>query len=382
MDRRDAFEKVVGLLHEAALDETRWVAASALIDETCGSKGSGLFVAEGPLEDLEVVCAGLYSRGERRVDLEREYLESYHAIDERIPRFRRLAYGHAVRVADLYTDEELKNSPAYDFTKRIGGADGLNVRLRGPAGCSHLGWAIGDPVGERDWDSDRLEIVHALVPHVQQYFAVRRALATAEALGASIAGILASTGLGVVQLDRLGQIVEANDVASELLRRADGLYDAGGTLRAFRRNDDSRLQRLLEGALAPHGGYGASGSIGLRRRSSLLPLTLHVTPVTERGVGHRSRNAAALVLIADPVREAPVDARVVGDVLGLTPVEAEIAVLLAEGRTVRQIAAGTGRKYNTVRSHLKQMFGKLGVARQLEVAKAVLSLSSLPEPRD
>ena len=44
-----------------------------------------------------------------------------------------------------------------------------------------------------------------------------------------------------------------------------------------------------------------------------------------------------------------VDQGFVEAVLGLTPAEAEIAVLLAEGRTVRQIAEATGRGYGTVR---------------------------------
>ena len=55
--------------------------------------------------------------------------------------------------------------------------------------------------------------------------------------------------------------------------------------------------------------------------------------------------------------------------------------MLAEGRTLRQIAAATGRGYSTVRTHLKHMFAKLGVSRQFEVAQAVLSLSSLPTAR-
>ena len=48
------------------------------------------------------------------------------------------------------------------------------------------------------------------------------------------------------------------------------------------------------------------------------------------------------------------------------------------GRTLRQIAATTGRRYSTVRTHLKHVFTKLGVTRQFEVAQRVLALSSLP----
>ena len=42
----------------------------------------------------------------------------------------------------------------------------------------------------------------------------------------------------------------------------------------------------------------------------------------------------------------------------------------------------TPLRYSTVRTHLKHIFAKLGVSRQLEVAQLVLALSSLPVSRD
>ena len=87
------------------------------------------------------------------------------------------------------------------------------------------------------------------------------------------------------------------------------------------------------------------------------------------------------MLVVDPIDRARVDPGLVERVLGLTPAETEIAVLLAEGRTPRQIAAATGRGYSTVRTHLKHMFVKLGVSRQVEVVQLVLALASLPVSR-
>ena len=68
-------------MHAATLDETRWPATSALIDEACGLTGNGLMVAEGPTNDVRAFFVGLYYRGQRRDDLEREYLTTYHPID-------------------------------------------------------------------------------------------------------------------------------------------------------------------------------------------------------------------------------------------------------------------------------------------------------------
>ena len=103
-------------------------------------------VAEGPKNDVRGLFIGLYYRGQRREDLEREYLENYHSIDERVPRFRQLPVSRLVHINDLYTAEELKTSPTYnELLRRAAMQDGLNVRLPGLDG-SHIGWGLNDPV--------------------------------------------------------------------------------------------------------------------------------------------------------------------------------------------------------------------------------------------
>ena len=57
---------------------------------------------------------------------------------------------------------------------------------------------------------------------------------------------------------------------------------------------------------------------------------------------------------------------------GLTPAEADVAAALAEGCTVSEIAATTGRKESTVRWHVKNLHSKLDVHRQADVVRLVL----------
>ena len=109
MSDRDAFERILASLYDAMLDDTRWPATSALLDEACGLTGNALLVGEGPKDDIQTLFVGLYYRGQRRTDLEREYLEVYHPINEAIPRQLQLPEGHLVHIKDLYTSEELKN---------------------------------------------------------------------------------------------------------------------------------------------------------------------------------------------------------------------------------------------------------------------------------
>ena len=90
MRGHDTFERILASLYEAMLDDSHWPATSALIDEACGLTSNTLLVGEGPKDDLRVLFVGLYARGQRHEDLEREYLEVYHPIDERVPRLRQL----------------------------------------------------------------------------------------------------------------------------------------------------------------------------------------------------------------------------------------------------------------------------------------------------
>ena len=76
-----------------------------------------------------------------------------------------------------------------------------------------------------------------------------------------------------------------------------------------------------------------------------------------------------------------VDPRLVAEILGLAPAESQVAVLLAVGRTVRDIALATGRSVSTVRWHMKHVFDKARVSRQAELVRLVLSLAGVPEFR-
>ena len=58
-----------------------------------------------------------------------------------------------------------------------------------------------------------------------------------------------------------------------------------------------------------------------------------------------------------------------------------MAVLLAEGKNVREVASATGRRESTIRTHLKHMFAKHGLTRQADLIRLVLALAGARESR-
>ena len=159
MSDQEAFERILASLYDAMLDDTHWPATSALIDEACDLTGNGILVGEGPKDDIRVLSVGLYHHGQRREDLEREYLEVYHPIDERVPQVRQLPDSRLVQTIALYTAEELKTSPTYnEMLPRAKHQDSLLVRLDGSDG-SYMTWCLGDPVDSEGWGSSRIKMV-------------------------------------------------------------------------------------------------------------------------------------------------------------------------------------------------------------------------------
>lgn len=229
MSEHELFERILESLHQAVLDDALWPATSHLIDEACGSKGNFVvFGTEVSPDDIDIFFAWLHYRGQSCDELVREYFETYYALDERIPRIRRLPDSQVVHVSSLYTDEELKTSPAYNEVLLKGQTqNGLNVRLDGP-GSSRIVWTVADPIDGEGWSSARIETIERLLPHLRQFVRARQALVDARALGSSLTTLLEQTNLGVIWLDRRGRIVAANDRARDVLRSGDGLMDRKG----------------------------------------------------------------------------------------------------------------------------------------------------------
>ena len=382
MSQKHAFDLIVAPLHDAALDESRWLATAALIDDACRTKGNMLVFGDGQAQDdVEIFMARFCYRGQRDEELEREYFADYYPRDERVPRLRQLPDGQLVHVRSLYTEQEVKRSATYnEALPRSHTQNSLHVRLDGPGG-SRIVWVLADSIDAGEWSPAQIGLIERLLPHVRHYVRVRHELADAGALGASLTELLDNTRSGVIQLDRRGRIVAANDRARSLLRRGDGLSDQGGYLHARTPADNARLQRLLARALPRYGGHGVGGSMMVKRALDLPRLVLHVSPVDGGGRDIRARRVAALALIVDPGSRTRIDPELVGATLDLTPMESRVAVWLAEGKTVRDIARAMGRTEHTIRWHMKNIFNKHDISRQFELVQLVLALAGLPGPR-
>ncbi len=132
---------------------------------------------------------------------------------------------------------------------------------------------------------------------------------------------------------------------------------------------DAVADALLEEVLARRslaGGPISVNSIPVAATEEHPPMILHLLPV--RGAANDIFSQATSLLVVTPVDRAVVPtAKVLQGLFDLTPAEARVARGIGEAQTVEALALSAGVSVETVRSQLKAVLSKTGLARQQEL---------------
>jgi DNA-binding CsgD family transcriptional regulator len=83
--------------------------------------------------------------------------------------------------------------------------------------------------------------------------------------------------------------------------------------------------------------------------------------------------SAIVVFISDPDRHTAMAPASLAKLFGLTPAEAALSVLLADGLTLDEAAHELSIARNTVRAHLRSIFAKTGVTRQTMLVRLIVT---------
>ena len=374
-----SYNEVVRLLQEAVFDEDCWPKVAVSVDRACETIDNQLSVV--PYEDATGFVCFFQSpptRGVPREEVILEYVERYMDRDERVLRMKEMTPGRPYHNKELWTDGERRTSPMYrDFLPRVSSNDQLSVRLDG-CGETHIYWTLSREMEVGGWSFENVERIKHLLPHVAHFVRVRQALASADVRGDDFAALLERTGPGVLFLDRRGRVLEASARARRVLAEGYCLTQREGQLRACSRCDDRKLGQLL--AVCCDSGVGGSISLGGTGDATIGSLILLASPVPPERVGIDVRGVAAQILLIEPRETPDIDADHLADIYGLTPAESRLVRSLAQGRTVAEVAAATGRKESTVRWHARNLHSKLGVHRQADLVRLVLATAGAAAP--
>lgn len=233
-------------------------------------------------------------------------------------------------------------------------------------------WLNGSRTSQQEpFSACEMHTLRRLLPHLSRAAHIYARLESRRVESAIYSRTVSALGIGIVLLDSHGRIVSTNTRADAILagcspiRQLDGrLQIVGPRHREFAaivaRLADARSAQLQ--ALSVSDESGCKVNLVLRRADDLIVGTPAI-------VVYIRLNAQDL---------SPSMVTVVGQALGLSQTEARLALLLANGHSLAEIAENLQVTETTARTYCKRALAKTGARRQTELARLVVgSLAQL-----
>lgn len=360
---------LIGNIYDAALDSSRWPSVlQELVRLSYSNTGNLVEIslatgATRPLGAVDMPAKGFS-----------DYETYYWQQDIWTPKPGTFEVGRAYSSQHTIADEVLIRSGFYhDWMKPLrlfygmGGiplAEGSKMLLVGvhrPRSCQR-------PYGDRD-----IRLLQRLFPHFKRALQIHHRFGQVVVEREALAETADQLSRGAFTFDKHGRLLWINRAAGAICRQADGLAVQRGLLTTAITAETQRLHLLIHQAGQVAGGTTlvSDDAMLISRPSGRRSYVVLVSPL--RAGQHRidDRHPAVVVFVSDPEQAPELLAVRLSRLYGLTPAEARLALQLAAGHDLKEIATGSRRSMNTVRTQLKQVFQKTGTSRQAQLVRLV-----------
>lgn len=367
---RDLDDAVVQGLYEAAAGTVPWKVALAALDDAAGAtSGSQLVVVDK--------TNGQVVRSEQpdhtSPDGVLEYMREYHRLDPHVPYIASRQVGEIIHTADAFPAAEYEDHPFYrEFWRPF------NVR-------SFVGTKLGEDTQRtavialmRSLDrplytSKEIEVASRYLRHLVAAVRITQYLRNIKTSGAVGYGLMEGSDRPMILLDDRRGIRASNTAARAMLDKGDFLFARNEMLHCRAADGEHKLAQAMAAARRPQ--VRPTGNrIALRltqcNGTRLLCSVWYLEPEATMGVF--GPEPAALLTIALPSLARIVDPVFLASMFDFTPAEVRIATSLMKGETLDQIATERLLSIETVRTHLKAIFGKTQTHRQAELIQCLL----------
>lgn len=340
-------------LYEAAVLPELWPEAIARCGVQVGGIGAVMFMARAG-QTHGFSSPNLKSRFDEWV------ASGAMAYNPRIERAMARSDLPVVRDQDLFTIEEIETLPYFQTVRSYG--VGWSVALKQPLPDDAFTiLSLERPGTEEPFGDDAVRWLLGMKPHVARAAVASTRLAL-ERLAATLNAFTA-LGIPAATLAPGGRMIDANPAFGRFVGTV--FLDRRVRLGLIERGADTLLGEALA-RLRRDLWSKAVGSIPVRAGEGHGPLVVHVVPM-RRSAHDVFAGAGALLVVSELGVTATLDAAVIQTLFDLTPAEARVARMLAEGATIDEVSVALGLSDSTVRGHLKAVFRKCGVHRQSEL---------------
>jgi DNA-binding CsgD family transcriptional regulator len=229
--------------------------------------------------------------------------------------------------------------------------------------------------GCRPIEGPDLELLDQLVAHLDRAYAIHCRLMEAQHQERALREVLDRLPSGVMLLDKDARVILRNRSVDLILSLEDGLRLQDGRPRLAEPLPDRAFQQLLAESVQTRAERGRScgKTFSIVRPSGRRSFAAMIGPLLAPPPGTNLREAAAILFVTDPEGRQISTTEILEGLYDLTPAEADLLRLLAEGRSLEEVATQRGVTMNTARSQLKQVFAKTDTRRQGELVRLVLT---------
>ena len=345
------FSALIDDIYEAGICPDKWQIVLDRLAEIADAKGTLLFAAS-PGEPRWLCSPSIY-------EVMHTWTRSRWFADN--PRGRYLVPITEPRFLtdfDALTAEQVEASDFYtDLLRPHGIGWCVGTTIRAPSGDT-LVFSIEKAHERGPVPRETADTLNLLRPHLARAALLSGRLERAKATVATLEMI----GLPAAALNQTGRVIDAN---ASLFSYAPRLRISANDILKFA---NQQAQNLLTEALSSRARHRVGKSIPIAGTKNDPPFVAHLLPLC--GGGFDLFTGAMSVLYITPVMpNSGPGPELLQALFDLTPAESRIANMIAEGKSVEQIAGATGTSHNTIRTHLKSVFLKTGVQRQTELVR-------------
>jgi len=373
MDQEEKLSELIGEIYDAALDPSLWNGVVGKAARFVGGSAAAIF-SKSPT----ALNGHIYFEFGTDPHYRQLYFDKYIKLDPSTSGHYFADVEQPVAVADLMPYQEFLETRFYkewarpqglvDFVSAVLDKSVTSAALFGVFRCETEG-IVDDETRRR---------MRLIVPHIRRALLVGRLVDLKAADVASLADTLDGLSAGMCLVDAGGRILHANTACHVILDARNFLSTIGGRLVA----SDAKIDQALRELFAVAG----DGDAAIGTRGIALPLraqdgshyVAHVLPLTSgarrlAGIAYSATAALFICKVAAEIRSAP---EIIARAFKLTPTELRVLLAIVDVGGVPETAAALGVAESTVKTHLGNLFVKIGVRRQADLVKIVAGFAT------
>jgi DNA-binding CsgD family transcriptional regulator len=361
--------RLVDLVYAALVDEGAWSRFVGEIRQCLpGGKATLFYHDEGSGTGVFAVTDGFED------DWLRRYNSVYCAKNPWMAKVSARPVGLGARAEKTVPAAALRKTEFYaDFLKPQGLETGIGVTLFQEHDRRFFLSVLGREA-DPDAAQQAADMLTRIAPHLRRVFELYRRRGIEGAAAKAMSAAFGALDVGVAAIGAGRRIRWMNDTAEKLVAAGAGArVDASG--RAVLAADDAAraVDEICGGAAAPRQAP-RSVSAFVAAVGDAPAVRLTVIDAGMSAIETFFAGPTAIVVMTPVARPRPVSLDELKRRYGLTAREAEMVAEVVAGHSVPAIAERRGISRETVRVHLKSVFGKVGVHRQSELIARVMAM--------